>query len=141
MFLLSFFVIRIITFPIDELFVFSLLFLFVFFFPKPDNSIELCFADIRKVIVVLKNYFGDDKKGTPYICIVIIIYDTSKNDNKNICNIYSIPYLFGYKLILAISQDPKLLTQKINLINMNCKSIILGYKPRAIFVLEVYHLP
>ena len=31
--------------------------------------------------------------------------------------------------------------QKINLINMNCKCIILGYKPRAIFSLEVYRQP
>ena len=52
-----------------------------------------------------------------------------------------IPYLFGYKPISAISRDPKLLTLKINLINTNCKCIILGYKPRAIFGLEVYRRP
>ena len=52
-----------------------------------------------------------------------------------------IPYLFGYKPISAISRDPKLLTQKINLINTNCKCIILGYKPRAILGLEVYRRP
>ena len=52
-----------------------------------------------------------------------------------------LPYLFGYKPISAISRDPKLLTQKINLINTNCKCIILGYKPRAIFGLEVYRRP
>ena len=50
----------------------------------------------------------------------------------------NLPYLFGYKPISAISRDPKLVTQKINLINTNCKCIILGYKPRAIFGLEVY---
>ena len=50
-------------------------------------------------------------------------------------------YLFGYKPILPIIRDPKLLTQKINLINTNCKYIILGYKPRAIFSLEVYRRP
>ena len=43
-----------------------------------------------------------------------------------------------YHTYSAISRDPKLLTQKINLINTNCKCIILGYKPRAIFGLEVY---
>ena len=53
----------------------------------------------------------------------------------------NIPYLFGYKPISAISRDPKLLTQKINLINPNCKCIILGYKPRAIFGLEDYRRP
>ena len=52
-----------------------------------------------------------------------------------------LPYLFGYKPISAISRDPKLLTQKINLINTNCKCIILGYKPRAIFGVEVYRRP
>ena len=52
-----------------------------------------------------------------------------------------VPYLFGYKLISAISRDPKLLMQKINFIDTNCKCIILGYKPRAIFGLEVYRRP
>ena len=55
--------------------------------------------------------------------------------------IYDLPYLFGYKPISAISRDPKLLMQKINLINTNCKRVILGYKPRAIFGLEVYCRP
>ena len=59
------------------------------------------------------------------------------DDHENI----KLPYLFGYKPISAISRDPKLLTQKINLINTNCKCIILGYKPRAIFGLEVYRRP
>ena len=54
---------------------------------------------------------------------------------------YILPYLFSYKPISTISRDPKLLTQKINLINTNRKCIILGYKPRAIFGLEVYHRP
>ena len=54
---------------------------------------------------------------------------------------FQLPYLFGYKPISAISRDPKLLTQKINLINTNCKCIILGYKPRAIFGLEVNRRP
>ena len=53
----------------------------------------------------------------------------------------NILYLFGYKPISAISRDPKIITQKINLINTNCKCIILGYKPRAIFSLEVYCRP
>ena len=52
-----------------------------------------------------------------------------------------LPYLFGYKPISAISRDPKLLMQKINFIDTNCKCIILGYKPRAIFGLEVYRRP
>ena len=30
-----------------------------------------------------------------------------------------VPYLFGYKPTSAISRDPKLLTQKINLIDLN----------------------
>ena len=60
---------------------------------------------------------------------------------RPICPQSILPYLFGYKPISAISRDPKLLTQKINLINTNCKCIILGYKPRAIFGLEVYRRP
>ena len=63
---------------------------------------------------------------------------------KEITFVYAkrhLPYLFGYKLILAISRDPKLLMQKIDLINTNCKCIILGYKPRATFGLEVYRRP
>ena len=51
------------------------------------------------------------------------------------------PYLFGYKPISAISRDPKLHMQKINFIDTNCKCRILGYKPRAIFGLEVYRRP
>ena len=50
-------------------------------------------------------------------------------------------YLFGFKPILAISRDPELLTQKIYLINTNGKCIILGYKRRAIFGLEVSRRP
>ena len=52
---------------------------------------------------------------------------------------WHIPYLFGYKPSSAISRDPKLLMQKINLIDMNCKCIILGYKPRPILGLDVYY--
>ena len=57
---------------------------------------------------------------------------------RNVNTIVPLPYLFAYKPISAISRDPKLLTQKINLINTNCKCVILGYKPRAIFGPEVY---
>ena len=46
-----------------------------------------------------------------------------------------------YRTYSAISRDPKLLTQKISLINTNCKCIILSYKPRAISGLEVYRRP
>jgi len=72
-------------------------------------------------------------------------YLKSNDDiQKEITFVYAkrhLPYLFGYKLILAISRDPKLLTQKIDLINTNCKGIIPGYKPRAIFGLAVYRRP
>ena len=47
-------------------------------------------------------------------------------------------YLFSYRPTLAISPDPKLLMQKINLINTNCKCIILGYKLKAICGLEIF---
>ena len=52
-------------------------------------------------------------------------------------------YLFDYKPSSAITQDPKLLRQKINLINSNnnCKCIILSYKPRASLGLDVYYQP
>ena len=68
--------------------------------------------------------------------ILTILPDKSIKSRKSY-----LPYLFGYKLILAISRDPKLLTQKINLINTNCKCIILGCKLRGIFGLEVYRRP
>ena len=54
---------------------------------------------------------------------------------------FRLPYLFGYKPTLAISRDPKLLAQKINLIDMNWKCIILAYKLRAILGLDVYYQP
>ena len=47
--------------------------------------------------------------------------------------------MFRYRTYSAISQDPKLRTQKINLIDMNWTSIILGYKPRAILGLDIYY--
>ena len=50
-----------------------------------------------------------------------------------------VPYLFGYNPSSAISRDPKLLTEKINLIDTNCKCIILGYKPRPILGLDLYY--
>ena len=36
-----------------------------------------------------------------------------------------LPYLFRYKPILAISREPKLLMHKINLMNTNCKFVLL----------------
>ena len=63
------------------------------------------------------------------------------SDLKKKAMLVEVPYLFGYKPISAISRDPKLLMQKINFIDTNCKCIILGYKPRAIFGLEVYRGP
>ena len=59
--------------------------------------------------------------------------------NGLFCKLTEIPYLFGYKPSSAISQDPKLLTEKINLIDTNCKCIILTYKPRPILGLDVYY--
>ena len=49
-----------------------------------------------------------------------------------------VQYIFSYKPSFAISGDLKLLIQNINLINANCKCMILGYKPWPIFGLEVY---
>ena len=42
---------------------------------------------------------------------------------------------------LGYKPRPQTSQQKINLINTNCKCVILGYKPRAIFGLEVYRRP
>ena len=71
-------------------------------------------------------------KTTAGLNLLLIISTSSPLDTEGETSIkFKVPYLFGYKPISAISRDPKLLTQKINLINTNCKCIILGYKPRA----------
>ena len=69
--------------------------------------------------------------------------DIANRKFSSLINLFKIvsPENMKYRTYSATSRDPKLLTQKINLINTNCKCIILGYKPRAIFGLEVYRRP
>ena len=82
------------------------------------------------------HYKGDNITNARHLIDQVVLAEAKKN------------YFFAQTTVLIRLQAdlgykprPQTSHPKINLINTNCKCIILGYKPRAILGLEVYRRP
>ena len=91
------------------------------------------------IIAHCSQVYSPNRLVTCKMMTVLLYKDTGKYNEDYSASIPSsalrglqVPYLFGYKPILAISRDPKLWTCRLGITRTKNKSKTPGYKPRPI---------